>query len=87
MNPLFAAILPRALALPHCECGAMLTQLESGGCGGMGSIHGCEQCGAVYRQTTGGIVGTLGGERMRKIDGATIADYRKNQDGKTEDAT
>ncbi len=52
----------------YCQkCGGFVLQLESGGCGGQGSYHRCTSCGQVYRQETGGIVSTSGGETFRPL--------------------
>lgn len=43
------------------SCGHHTRRLSGGGCGGVGSVHGCLNCDAVYRQTNGGIVSPPGG--------------------------
>lgn len=49
------------------KCGGLVLQVEHGGCGGYGSIHQCQRCNQVYEQTSGGIVGTPGGEIFRPL--------------------
>jgi len=53
-------------------CGNVLEVLESGGCGGNGAIYGCSNpdCDRLFRQTTGGIIPTLGGESFELISGS-----------------
>jgi len=57
----------------YCQnCGGKTRPLDGGhGCGGVGSLDGCPKCGAVYRQTTGGIVPTHGGEQYERVEYTT----------------
>jgi len=46
----------------HCrKCGGNVIYLTSGGCGGRGSLSGCEPCDIVYQQTNGGWLPSPGG--------------------------
>lgn len=41
----------------HCiDCGGFLTEKVSGGCGGMGAVYECDNCGAKWLQESGGFV-------------------------------
>lgn len=60
------------------ECNSVLILLESGGCGGFGTLVGCERCDSIFRQTTGGIVATPGGERWKK-QSYTLTKWRNGQ--------
>lgn len=53
----------------YCQsCGGPILKIGSrGGCGGNGSLHRCTSCGQVYRQETGGILSTPGGETFKPI--------------------
>jgi len=51
-------------------CGIFLELVQRGGCGGNGAIYGCPNCDALFRQTTGGIVSTPGGETLSPIPGS-----------------
>lgn len=51
------------------DCGGSLIYTSSGGCGGRGTEKKCEKCGATFRQTTGGILPTPGGEKWEKYSG------------------
>lgn len=51
----------------YCKkCKSALDYLGGGGCG---TLSGCPKCGAVYEQLTGGLLPTLGGERIEQVEG------------------
>lgn len=60
---------------PHCQ--HSLELLERGGCGGRGSTYGCPLCDALFEQTTGGIIHTAGGEKLRLIHGGSYKEFKK----------
>lgn len=61
----------------HCpDCGWILLQLEYGGCGGNGSLTGCEMCNKVFLQTSGGIRDT--GEMSYTREHYTLEEYLKS---------
>lgn len=54
----------------HCQfCGNLLDLVESGGCGGRGSIYGCPNCHRRFEQTSGGMFSTPNGETLSPISG------------------
>ncbi len=56
----------------YCQkCGAELDFVEKGGCGGRGDIYRCPnpKCKALFRQISGGILPTEGGETLKRIPG------------------
>ena len=62
----------------HCQfCGGILEQLERGGCGGHGSIHGCPNCDRIFEQVTGGIVATPGGETFRPLPNGSYKRFKE----------
>lgn len=55
-----------------------LTTIDYGGCDGLNSLIGCEECKAVFKQTTGGSSPTAGGETWSK-EQYTLEEYRERQ--------
>jgi len=62
---------------PYCR--GRLIRLESGGCGGWGSLKGCEKCDKMFMQDSGGIAATRGGETWRAYY-CKLSEYRRNKD-------
>lgn len=69
----------------HCQfCGTILERLGRGGCGGNGSIYGCPGCDKLFRQISGGIIATPGGETLEPVYGSS---YKKEKDKIAKDKT
>jgi len=63
----------------HCQfCGSLLEYLEHGGCGGNGSIYGCKNCDRLFRQITGRIIATPGGETLQPISGGSYKSFKES---------
>lgn len=63
----------------HCQiCGGMLERLGHGGCGGRGSVYGCPNCDRLFKQTSGGIIATPGGETLSPTSGS-YREYKGTQ--------
>ena len=61
------------------ECGVgQFVYLGDGGCGGYGQLRGCEYCKAVFKQTTGGIAPTPGGECWER-QSFSLDEYRNKE--------
>ncbi|MFH1036817.1 MAG: hypothetical protein V1756_02040 [Patescibacteria group bacterium] len=59
------------------SCCVSLELLVRGGCGGKRAIYGCPKCDALFRQTTGGIISTPGGEELIRIEGGSYKRFKK----------
>jgi uncharacterized protein YbaR (Trm112 family) len=60
----------------RCPCCQNVLELVAhGGCGGNGTLLGCETCDAVFHQDTGGLVSTRGGEQYSRMS-YTLSGYR-----------
>jgi hypothetical protein len=62
------------MSCPYCQ--GVLTSLSYGGCGGQGSLYGCENCDAVFRQETGGLAPTPDGDRYSQAS-YTLRQYNE----------
>lgn len=65
------------MSCKNCNSWNLFT-LDYGGCGGIDSLVGCEDCKTVFKQTTGGIIPTPGGENWDK-EPYTLEEYRERQ--------
>ena len=62
----------------HCpECGKSdwIELAPSAGCGGRGTVKGCQNCQLVLLQDSGGVIANLEGESWRRLP-YTISEYK-----------
>lgn len=57
------------------ECGYLLRRIFNNNCGGLGDIYGCDECKAVFEQTTSGAASAKSGVTFKKL-GVTLDIYK-----------